>query len=444
MNSFSVALCAAVWAYGSLVWIAPVVAAPLITNARISGTAIAIDGSGFGIKVGASPVKFDDFENGIAQTALNDRDASWNIYWGTKGYGVNYSNTYAHSGSLSVSSLIAGGESFKTNYFTYAPGSREMFISYWWRTVRGDAADTTIIKMTRICSSEAAGGGGVYNGDGNTSLGGTYNLGGGSGPYCAYNNGVTSEVVLKYFKAPPLNAWVKVEMYKKLSTPGANDGIMECNLLGIDYAIDTAAMTRAAGKSFLLNTVLLGTMDGSDKTHDYEIYIDDVYIDSTRARVEIGNSATWSGCTIRETQLPVSWSDTVISSTIKPGLFTIAQPKYVYVVDAKGAVNQTGYPLATGTLIASVSPTRRESDFREIVLRTCGTGRMELHFEQLQQGDLSVSLVSASGKTVWEYTAKESPRGRYALGKIAGSPGCYIAVFKCNNRSSVYRITLVR
>ncbi len=329
---------------------------PKITGVTTSGQTIAVSGSGFGTKPTAAPIKFDNFDNGTNGSALSSRDPSWKVY-NNNAHGVNYSNAVVHSGALSVGTHIANGESFNTNYYTYPQASTEMFISYWWRTANGDLNDHTIIKMTRINSSEAAGGGGVYNGPGNTSLGGTYDLARNAGPYCAYNNGVTGEAILKYFKEPPLNSWIKVEMYKKLSTPGSTNGVMECNFVGTDYAIDSAAMTRAAGYSFLLNTVLLGTMDGAAQTHDYDIYIDDMYIDNSRARVEIGNSPAWLRCTKLEIQVPTQWADGQVACKLNMGAFTGSEPLYLYVVDANGAVNAIGFPLSPASIRPMLAPT---------------------------------------------------------------------------------------
>jgi hypothetical protein len=94
-----------------------------------------------------------------------------------------------------------------------------------------------------------------------------------------------------YFGAPPRNAWCKVDCYKKLSTPSLMDGVIDYRL-NTEQKTNNTAMTRAAGASFLMDTVLLGGMDGSDANHDYDVYIDDVYIDNTRARVEICDAPT--------------------------------------------------------------------------------------------------------------------------------------------------------
>jgi hypothetical protein len=72
---------------------------------------------------------------------------------------------------------------------------------------------------------------------------------------------------------------------------------------------------------------------------------DDVFIDYTWSRVELGDAPTWEACTHREVQLPREWSDTRIVAHLNPGAFSDGQTVYAYVVDASGAVNPVGEPV---------------------------------------------------------------------------------------------------
>jgi hypothetical protein len=74
-------------------------------------------------------------------------------------------------------------------------------------------------------------------------------------------------------------------------------------------------------------------------------YWDEIYIDSTQARVEVGNASTWSGCTQREIQIPSAWSSSSITITSNKGSFGSFSGKYLYVVDSSGNVNANGYAL---------------------------------------------------------------------------------------------------
>lgn len=78
-----------------------------------------------------------------------------------------------------------------------------------------------------------------------------------------------------------------------------------------------------------------------------EYSIDDVYVDYTWARVEIGDAPTWVSCTRREIQIPSAWSNASITVTVNQGAFQNLGGAYLYVVDANGDVNQNGYALCT-------------------------------------------------------------------------------------------------
>jgi hypothetical protein len=74
------------------------------------------------------------------------------------------------------------------------------------------------------------------------------------------------------------------------------------------------------------------------------IDIDEFYMDSTRARVEICNAPTFSASTHCELQLPTAWSDTSITVEFTKGY--LGPQAYVYVINAAGSVNSSGYPIS--------------------------------------------------------------------------------------------------
>jgi len=81
---------------------------------------------------------------------------------------------------------------------------------------------------------------------------------------------------------------------------------------------------------------------------------DDVFFDHTRARVEIGNAPTWTATTIREIQIPVSWSSTSITVQTNITAFAPGSTAYLFVVDASGAVSG-GFPITVGGSGVSVA-----------------------------------------------------------------------------------------
>ncbi|MFA6392255.1 MAG: MopE-related protein, partial [Patescibacteria group bacterium] len=73
-----------------------------------------------------------------------------------------------------------------------------------------------------------------------------------------------------------------------------------------------------------------------------EFFYDNIYIDKSIARVELGNAPTYAGSTRRDVQIPTAWGST-IQITINKGSFTSGQTAYLYVTDNNGNVNSTGY-----------------------------------------------------------------------------------------------------
>jgi hypothetical protein len=46
--------------------------------------------------------------------------------------------------------------------------------------------------------------------------------------------------------------------------------------------------------------------------------------------------------------LPSAWSSSSITATVNQGTFSNGQAAYLYVIDANGTVNASGYPLTFG------------------------------------------------------------------------------------------------
>jgi len=278
------------------------------------GNSVTISGSGFGSKSTAAPIKWDDFEDGVDGTYLESVDSSWVSYASYASGGATYNNDESHSGSLAAYNDPCGGSHFATNYFQF-DDTDEVFVAYWVNITNADSSDYGIIKLTRITSSASAGGGGVYNGAGDTGYS-NINPRYGSSGYAHYNDG--NEATNLGYMGIAYDTWLRVDFYKKVSTAGVADGDVECITVGIDSEIHNDIMTRASGETFLQDTVLLGLM-AANTEGQFEIHIDDVYIDNTRSRVEIGDAATWSNCDHKEIQIPTSWSSSSIGIDVNTG-----------------------------------------------------------------------------------------------------------------------------
>lgn len=299
-------------------------------------------GTDFGVKSPAAPLKWETFEAGSNGATLGSIQPEWVPYASD---GALYSDTDSHSGQLSVTNNTSRSE-FATNYIDL-PESEAIFVSYWWGTKQLDTNDYGVVKLTRVNSSVEAGGEGRYNGVGETFLS-NFNPGGPDAPYFAYNNGEGNTGPLGYIGVP-YNDWGRIDMYKSLSTPGVANGDAFCrNVSNGRAVVRQDVVTRADGYDFRLDTVLLGLMMANAQG-TYSLWMDDVYIDNTLARVEIGDNEQFDLCRHREMQIPVTWdaAGATIEIEFNAGTFATDDNAWLFVVDADGNASQ-GYPIVIG------------------------------------------------------------------------------------------------
>ena len=76
-------------------------------------------------------------------------------------------------------------------------------------------------------------------------------------------------------------------------------------------------------------------------------YFDDVYIATTRARIELGNAPTFEACTKREIQVASDWVGTQIDFELRPVQFTSGETVYLFVIDEQGNASP-GYSIELG------------------------------------------------------------------------------------------------
>ena len=146
---------------------------------------------------------------------------------------------------------------------------------------------------------------------------------------------------------PMGGTWAKVEHILRISA--GSDGriqIVDNGVTRVDYSgvTDTSAGTT--------RTVTVGGYARGRNSNNWR-YFTDIYLDTSWARVILGNAPTFSASTRRELQIPTAWSSSSISVTANLGAFSEGQTAYLYVVDANGSVNAAGFPVVLGTAAAA-------------------------------------------------------------------------------------------
>ncbi|MCB1182868.1 hypothetical protein KDM41_05500 [bacterium] len=105
---------------------------------------------------------------------------------------------------------------------------------------------------------------------------------------------------------------------------------------------DVRTRTSAEPSSMRPNTVGWYNSHSANADGNDHFYLDDVYISPTWARVELGNASSYSACTRREIQLPVSWGTSSVTVNVNAGAFNAGDNAWVYVVRDDGTVVNGG------------------------------------------------------------------------------------------------------
>jgi len=332
-------------------------AAPSITG--VSGTlsngeTITISGTGFG-NTGPSILMFDDFELGsnggnVSDQVRNAQVGTWRDVSGfIDPYYPTYSNIQAHSGSLALrQNWGSGGDNqegqrwasptstsgFSDIYFsfwTYLPtgqnvpsGGLGANWKVWWLSTDDQFQNDYVSEIVTDPPSE-------------TSI--------------CYVDGSTSRACWGYGSLSfTKGRWLRWEGYLHGATDSTGavylwhtDSVQARNLVG-SATSDNTLDNGTTGWQYI-HFPGFGRYDTNSNT-----YYDDIYVatgNGARARVEIGNNATYTSCTNLAVITPTSWGDTSVGATLRTGSFAADATAYLFVVDSTGAVS-SGYEITLG------------------------------------------------------------------------------------------------
>jgi hypothetical protein len=312
---------------------------PIITS--IEGTPthsgiIKINGTNFGTKIPAAPVKYDDFEDGNAGNDLS----GWSFST-SSGDNPEYSTRFLRPNS--AMSAVSIFESYLSSFGAkdMSNGFEKVYLDAWYLYDPASPPSRNH-KLFRLYAGEKSGQPNLY-----------FNV------YCGKNgsshldqDGVSGHQWFDWHWADAEKSWVHIQGYFKASSPGVGDGTVRIcvdNTLYIDE--QGTWKTRETGGS-LWHSIWFGNYLGHDAAagctaspgNSYTFW-DNVYVDRTQARVEIGNSPNYNSCTHREIQIPVAWSSSSITVRMNQGSFSENDRAYVFAVDAEGNVTSPGYPI---------------------------------------------------------------------------------------------------
>jgi hypothetical protein len=339
---------------------------PAITG--VSGTfshgqSITISGSSFGTKTHAGPMLWDDFDNaasgsvGGREPAVHQGGLSsyggWSVL--TVGPGSKpgivrdasspkASSTY-HTRSVFVDSTNYWVQGFVIPYSGFTTGN-ELYISFYYRYTRTSANWGRQTKAWIAYSAVGSDRAYWSNAFGTCQAGDNwFTHRAEDADLIDLNPGLGAQELD--------NEWVRFESYLKQSAPGSANGTWHQTVyrptLGTPakHVVELDNYKMRESSDDWVDWVFGGAyFSGCDVTDGLDIDLDEFYTDSTRARVEVCDAATWSARRRCELQLPTAWSDASITATFKKGYLPSSTTAYVYVINASGNVNAAGFPIA--------------------------------------------------------------------------------------------------
>jgi hypothetical protein len=327
------------------------VAAPVITSASGSlthGATAGISGTGFGTKSTPAPYRYDDFEALAAGAPLagpGDQTGGWSLDSSLAGYrpvastakprGVGTKSAYQNFTGANYNSTIALLDIPSTSF--YFSG---------WYNAKAWGAVSRNIKMFQIDDYN------YWQSNWQARFGSDF------GTIQQYVVDCGLQPLNPRPSSYPSNSswhedeqWHRVEFWFNRGTQNGNDGIWTIWLDGTQWSQVSGSFLQAGvcpTGFFYLGFYF--TKDAGTPTPEMQRYWDELYVDTTRSRVEVGNASTWAACTHKEVQIPTAWNSNgqAISFRANQGTFSNGAAAWLYVVDANGTVNPTGYPVAFG------------------------------------------------------------------------------------------------
>jgi hypothetical protein len=336
-------------------------AAPSLSG--VSGTisddsTVTITGAGFGSNNGNVKWLGDNIEAGTAGQLISDSNWTSSEDIGGGFTGPVYDKNYSHSGNQSLQFNMSDTEMERNVWgctLDYDNGAEisEAYITFW---VRATYTGSGQWKIMRLSSSPSP-----SDTDGETMI--------------SYWPGVQAYSLMRPINDSydsrwistagekgtywlpsdyiPKEKWVRLEIYAKASSGGAMNGTYSYKVHRPNETIEELVnyngnlMTYDSSIPDRWRYIILGHYMGNGL--EGKAWYDDVFVQiGSQARVELGDAPTWKGCTYREVQYPKSWSTGTVSISFNPGNFAAGKTAYLYVVDADGNVNSSGYPVTIG------------------------------------------------------------------------------------------------
>ena len=299
-------------------------------------SSVIISGSSFGSKgtPAAAPVKYDDFESGTDGNDLS----GWSF---SKSGGINphYEDDDFLRDSSSMSAECEFPGSVYLSSFGLSTGStrfHKVYIDFYYLYDPASPPSRNH-KLFRFYA------------DGNQGMPDRYLQ-----VFCSMEQGFiietdgggTSKWTNDWTIGDAVDTWNHFQFYFEANTDNNTDGITQCWIEENLERDETDWKHYNSATQDMWNGIWFGNYLGHDAAGGCDAspgqsntFWDNVYIDSTRARVEIGNEYDYESCNHREIQIPSAWSGTSITVTMNTGSFATNDSIYFFAVDQDGNIS---------------------------------------------------------------------------------------------------------
>jgi hypothetical protein len=316
-----------------------------VSGTLSSGQTVTISGSGFGTKPQAAPLLWDDFEQGTAGKLVAGNSASvgsWDTGGGTES--VTYSSSKAYAGGKAAfHDLISNYNASLAKNLSFS----RLYMDFWILTDYVDRVSRNWKPWRFYGDNDALQLSYVFLCNGQLIQREQATLGWSQGDW----GGNT------YSK----NQWMHVQLVYSASSPGSADGTIRHFINSSAHGQNSGAvMTRMNSANF--NQIRIGhywAKDGADACSSNggaRVYTDNVYIDTSWARVELGNASTYAASTQREIQVPTTWNDGSVGVKINTGKFAPGTTAYLFVTDSNNNTSAGRQVTVGGSAVAPNPP----------------------------------------------------------------------------------------
>lgn len=301
-------------------------AEPIVNDATASANGFVITGENFGE---TNPMLFWDDLSDVGEDQISlDVKANSQTKWRQNGnaWGAPFKVEIAttRSGAKSKVYYGTGHKNFlgNPNHATPESTRNKLYVSWWYMPGKSPSDESGSNKFIRVWDNP--------NGYGTRISWTQMHL------TCGTNNDSKNNVSWKEWNGY-VNNWNHHEIYIDLEA-----GYIKAWLNG-SLLHDVACAKHNTYAQVPLYVYLIGFDHGDNRYRGMTTAIEDIYIGSSLARVEISNSPKWTQTMIKEVLPIASWSNGKIVTLPLQGVIKTSGDIYVYVINERNEVNKAGF-----------------------------------------------------------------------------------------------------